>query len=244
MSGVKRIRLILYLLISLLAVGACIALAHAYYFTKIAEGKRVILYSDHECQSEDVKNILVRVDSLILTSSLFEEPQKRMKVYLTGSYEVYSFYALNARKGFGAYNSSGIFIAPSSTHADSVWIASGLYKRRRLSGVIAHELVHSYLRERLGFISYKFLLPEWKNEGLADYVADESSFPMDKGLAALQNGKEYDSPSFRYFQYRLITAFVLREKRMSLSEFLSDSHPFEYWLEKYMSKQKELPEKP
>lgn len=231
----KKLRWVIYSSIGFLSVGACMMLVHVYYFTKVTEGKRVILYSDHVCPSEDVQKMLLRVDSLIYASALFSEPQKRVKVYLTDSYDVYSFYALNARKGFGAYNSSGIFIAPSSLPADSVWIKDGPYKRRRLSGVVAHELTHSYLRERLGLISYKFLLPEWKNEGLADYVADESSFPMDKGLAALQDGKEEDSPSFHYFKYRMITAYVLREKRMTLSEFLSDSHSFEYWLEKYQS---------
>ena len=77
-----------------------------------------------------------------------------------------------------------------------------------LSGVIAHETTHILVARRLGEWR-ALLLPAWKSEGYADYVARESSLG-DADYARLSaNGARRDA-MFYYEARRRVAAALAR----------------------------------
>ncbi len=96
-----------------------------------------------------------------------------------------------------------------------------------LSGVIAHETVHSLLRNELGLLKYK-LLPSWKNEGYCDFIANESSFDEKKGLTDICNDEvNSESASFKYFKFRKITQYLFEDRKVSLNKYLDEDFDLE-----------------
>jgi hypothetical protein len=78
------------------------------------------------------------------------------------------------------------------------------------------------LENHLGLVKYK-LLPLWKNEGYCGFIANESSFNKQKGLQDFCNNKDNSEiPSFKYFNYRIITEYLFEERKITLEKFLND----------------------
>lgn len=74
----------------------------------------------------------------------------------------------------------------------------------------------------LGTIKYK-LLPNWKNEGYCEFIANESSYDEQEGIIKICNEKEdKGNPSFNYFKYRLFTTHLFQERNISIEKFLND----------------------
>ena len=83
-------------------------------------------------------------------------------------------------------------------------------------------IINSLLENKLGLLKYK-LLPSWKNEGYCDFIANESSFNKQKGVKEICNDtKNTDSPSFKYFKYRMITEYLFEERKVTLEKFLDE----------------------
>ncbi len=61
------------------------------------------------------------------------------------------------------------------------------HNTRTPSSVVAHEITHNLIRNRLGVLR-GVMLPAWVAEGYCDYVAQESSFPESEGLRLLASG--------------------------------------------------------
>ena len=91
------------------------------------------------------------------------------------------------------------------------------HNRRSFSSTVAHEITHGLIRHRLGIIPAMFLR-SWVDEGYADYVARESSFPEDEGLKMLGEDHEDPSPSFRYFVYRQMVRHLIEDRHYSFDE--------------------------
>jgi len=82
---------------------------------------------------------------------------------------------------------------------------------------MAHEITHGLIRHRLGVIR-GILLPDWLDEGYADYVARESSFPEPEGLRRMAAGERHPSPAYRYFEYRQMVRYLLEVKHLSFAQ--------------------------
>ena len=118
--------------------------------------------------------------------------------------------------------SQNIFISKSSISQNYTLRNGKENNKRTLSGVIAHETVHSLLENKLGLLKYK-LLPSWKNEGYCDFIANESSFNKQKGVKEICNDTENkDITSFKYFKYRMITEYLFEERKVTLEKFFDE----------------------
>lgn len=91
---------------------------------------------------------------------------------------------------------------------------------RTLSGVISHETTHTLVRNYLGLLPYLFV-SKWKNEGYCDYIADESSYPFDKGMEEFCRHQNDKSPSFEYFKFRLYIKYLIENHKLSIKKILS-----------------------
>ena len=71
-----------------------------------------------------------------------------------------------------------VFIASADFTSNVAHRNASDFNKRALSSVIAHEITHGLIRNRLGLLR-GLRLAEWENEGYCDFVAQESSFPED-----------------------------------------------------------------
>jgi hypothetical protein len=58
-------------------------------------------------------------------------------------------------------------------------------------------------------------------EGYCDYIANESSFPEEKGLQILRDGKEDRSASFRYFVFRQMVRHLVDDRHYSFDQLVA-----------------------
>jgi hypothetical protein len=124
-----------------------------------------------------------------------------------------------------------INLAPAN-YKDNIQERDGTNLRnRKLSDIITHELVHSYLKEKLGIWKYLQLsvAEKWKNEGFCEYIANSSSFDTEEGLRIfiendeqrlIEAENDLQKTTYFYFKSRLKTDYLLNFKKITVEEFL------------------------
>jgi len=185
-------------------------------------------YHSNDINTEELKLVLDKSESLLYNSELFKKGISQ-DIFICNGYIEFTFFALMSRKAFAVNYPifQNIFISKSSVLQNYILRNGKENNKRTLSGVIAHETVHSLLENKLGLLKYK-LLPSWKNEGYCDFIANESSFNEQKGLTNICNDEvNSESASFKYFKYRKITQYLFEERKITLEKFLNDDFEME-----------------
>ena len=181
-----------------------------------------VYYHSGETNKQKLKLVLDKSAELVKTSELFEKGFKQ-KLFLCSGYTEFTFFVPLARKAFGVNRklNQNVFLSKSDV-SENITIRNGKENNKRtMSSVIAHETTHSLLQNKLGFIKNE-LLPTWKKEGYCEFIARESSYDKQKGLQDICNGNEnLDSPSFKYFKYRLYVKYLFEDINLSFNEFLN-----------------------
>ena len=187
-----------------------------------------VYYHSNDINTEELKLVLDKSENLLKKSELFQKGTSQ-DIFICNGYSEFTFFALLSRKAFAVNYpiSQNIFITKSSISQNYILRNGKENNKRTLSGVIAHETVHSLLENKLGLLKYK-LLPSWKNEGYCDFIANESSFNKQKGVKEICNDtKNTDIPSFKYFKYRMITEYLFEERKVTLEKFLDKDFDLE-----------------
>ena len=185
-------------------------------------------YHSNDINTEELKLVLDKSENLLKKSELFKKGTSQ-DIFICNGYNEFTFFALLSRKAFAVNYpiSQNIFISKSSISQNYILRNGKENKKRTLSGVIAHETVHSLLENKLGLLKYK-LLPSWKNEGYCDFIANESSFNKQKGVKEICNDSENkDITSFKYFKYRMITEYLFEERKVTLEKFFDEDFDLE-----------------
>ncbi|MEZ6129364.1 MAG: hypothetical protein R3C59_11830 [Planctomycetaceae bacterium] len=100
------------------------------------------------------------------------------------------------------------------------------YNQRPLHQVIAHECTHQMLARNYGLIRY-LCLPTWKNEGYCEFVAGDSTIPLNDAPTLLRKANPDPPPAIRYAEYHLAVRECLVGRRMSVDDFFEDDVKFE-----------------
>ena len=184
-------------------------------------------YHSNDINREELRLIIDKSENLLKGTELFKTIKQ--DIFICNSFNEFTFFALLSRKAFAVNYPvfQNIFLSKSFASEDYILRNGKENNKRTLSGVIAHETVHSLLENKLGILKYK-LLPSWKNEGYCDFIANESSFNEKKGLQDICNDKDNsESTSFKYFKYRKITQYLFEERKITLEKFLNDDFGLE-----------------
>lgn len=187
-----------------------------------------VYYHSNEINLEKLKSVLDESQNLLNNTELYNT-EINQDIFICNSFNEFTFFALFGRKAFAVNYpiTQNIFLSKSSITENSILRNGKENNKRTLSGVIAHETAHSLLENNLGTVKY-ILLPSWKNEGYCDFIANESSFNKQKGLQDICNSKDNsDTPSFKYFKYRIITEYLFKERKITLEKFLNDDFELE-----------------
>lgn len=185
-------------------------------------------HSSNVINLEELKSVLDKSENLLKKTELFNS-EINQDIFICSSFNEYTFFALFSKKAFAVNYplTQNIFLSKSSVSKNSILRNDKENNERTLSGVIAHETVHSLLENKLGTLQYK-LLPNWKNEGYCDFVANESSFDEQRGLQDFCNDKDNsNNPSFKYFEYKIITKYLFEDRKISIDKFLNDDFELE-----------------
>lgn len=114
---------------------------------------------------------------------------------------------------------NNIFVAEADLARNLSWNTAPANNMRTFSSVVAHEITHDLIRQRVGLIRDLFL-PNWIREGYCDYIAQGSSFPEAEGLRLLLHGQSDPSPSFRYFLGRQMVAYLIDQRHLTFAQLL------------------------
>lgn len=224
MKKTKKYKYINWLLGGISLTYAAIIIFPSFLFANNLEYKNfTVYYHSSEINVEKLKSVLDKSQDLLNNTELYKAGINQ-DIFICSSYNEFTFFALMSRKAFGVNSpiSQNIFLSKSFISENYILRNGEENNKYSLSGVIAHETVHSLLRNELGILKYK-LLPSWKNEGYCDFIANESSFNEQKGLTIICNDEvNSESASFKYFESRKITQYLFEDRKITLEKFLND----------------------
>jgi hypothetical protein len=163
---------------------------------------------------------IARADTLLAASPLHEPGLERTIVLTDGGWRwklmsVGYWNVIALRRPF----SSTLIFNRSDVAADRISNGAAIGGVRTLSGTIAHETAHVLTAKMLG--EWRFArLPQWKREGYADYVAQETSVGRDD--EARIRARNPKASVLAYYEGRRRVAARLAQNGGSLEELFSD----------------------
>ena len=133
----------------------------------------------------EMGTVLDKAEEKLKGSGIYDAGVRR-DIYLTGSHAMYAFLSHKAYRSFA--NSvpfiDNIIINKTDPRSDRVIMnraSTSGSNTRSLSGVIAHETAHLFIRKRYGTIAAA-LMPTWKNEGYCEYIAGDTTITLEEGI--------------------------------------------------------------
>ncbi|UBZ08748.1 hypothetical protein LDL76_08560 [Salegentibacter mishustinae] len=215
-------------LTALIAIYILLILFPQLLFANKIEYKSFEVYHHNTINEQKLKSVL-DVSEKLLEGSELKSNSETQKLFLTESYNEFTFFALLSKNAFAVNYPvvQNIFFTKSDLSKNLITRNNKSNNRRTLSGVIAHETIHSLLENKIGIIDFK-LLPTWKIEGYADYIAKESSYKATNDIDTIcKTAQNKASRSYKYFEYRIITEYLLEQRNIELNKFLKNEFELE-----------------
>jgi hypothetical protein len=187
------------------------------------------IYTDEENLPKSQLISLLKKSENLIKSSAFYNKEFNPTVVFVGSELKFRLLALSFGSSTGKYIPilNIIFLTKFDIKTDALHLSRKENNKRSLSGAIAHESTHALLENRLGVYQYFFNLKKWKDEGYADYIAQEGSFSHNKGMELICANSSDDSRSFEYFKYKKVVEFLLTKKKVVEEILFSTKYRFD-----------------
>ena len=172
---------------------------------------------------QNINVVLDKAEARLKSSSINDDNVKP-RVFLTNSYRLYRGFSLNLGwnsfgKGYALLPTSNVFINKSDLASDTVFRDTASNNTRSLSGVIAHEVTHLLIRNRYGYWR-NVMMPAWKKEGYAEYVAGGSTLSYEEGVK-LWKGNPKDGTGYQYFKYYMLVKYLLEQEKISVDDLFN-----------------------
>lgn len=164
-----------------------------------------------------IYKVLDDAETRLSKSTIYDREVSR-QVFLTNSQGMYTFLSNKAFRSFA--NSvpliNNIIINKSDVAHDLVFLNRPQHNNRSLSGVIAHEVAHLFIRKKVGVLRAS-LMPTWKNEGYCEYIAGDTTISFEEGVNLWKTNPNEDS-KYRYFKYHLMVKYLLETEKLSIED--------------------------
>lgn len=222
MSRLRRLHKIASIVVGAAAVGYLVLLAFPQaLFGYSAEHGKFRVYA-REPLGNEIVPVLDTAEARLQRSAIYD-PEVRREIYLTGSHIMYAFLSHKAYNSFA--NSvpylNNIFINKTDIAADRVIMNRAFSNTRSLSGVIAHETAHLFIRKRYGTIAAT-LMPTWKNEGYCEYIAGDTTITLEEGVRRWRENPK-DDTNYRFIKYQLMVRHLLEREGVSTDDLFTKS---------------------
>jgi hypothetical protein len=178
--------------------------------------RNLIVYS-REPLDKSIYDVLDRVESRLAASEINEDVKPR--IFLANGFDVYALLSLyvgsnSFGKSYAALPTNNILINKADTARDLVFRSAPAHNERSLSGVIAHEITHLWMRKRFGYWR-NMVMPAWKKEGYAEYVAGGATLDYETGRR-MWKANPRDGTGYQYFKYYMLVRYVLEHDKLGV----------------------------
>jgi len=191
-----------------------------YLFAHEVTHKNFKVYS-RQPLDENIDKVLDSAQARLAKSTLYDESKTR-EIFLTDSHGFYTFLSNKAYHSFA--NSvpllDNILVNKSDIKNDSVFVNQEGINQRSLSGVIAHEVTHLFIREKFGLRQALVSTPVWKNEGYCDYIAGDGVLTFDEGVRRWKENPN-DDARYRFFKYHQMVRYLLEDEKISIEDLFN-----------------------
>jgi hypothetical protein len=175
-----------------------------------------------------IRPLLDRANALLSRSEI-ENRAIRQRIFLCNSPAMFARFSPNMRLATARdYVFGNAFIAQCDIRANLAWNSAAAWsdaqcaygRTRTLSGTIAHETTHTLAARHRGWLrSLVAMPPRWKEEGYADYVAQESPIDMDVATEHLVSGNI--NMCMQYFDDRMMVTYMLVGKHLTYDQLIA-----------------------
>jgi hypothetical protein len=170
--------------------------------------------------------ILAKADRLLASSELYSTNQIR-RIFLCDSYPLYRALSLGQKYSFGCSfpNTTKHVFIPKADLLNDLALAQKAHpadtRKRDLSAIIAHELLHITVGEFLGRMAYWRLrrTAPWVDEGYCDFISRSSSVSLDEGVRSILE-RPFRASAVPYVQARIMVGWVINEKGLNATNLL------------------------
>jgi len=171
----------------------------------------------------EIYSVLDRADARLSTSAI-QSSDVAPSIFLLNSTQLYAVSTMyvggnSFAKSFGALPVQNVFVNAHDLATDLVFRDAPAGNQRSLSGVIAHETTHLLVRRRYGYLK-NLMLPTWKKEGYAEYVAGASTLSYQEGVR-LWRASPQDASGYQYFRYHMMVKYLLEHEKLTVDEMFN-----------------------
>ena len=218
----RAYRILRYLLTSAVIAYVLLLSFPQVLFAHEISYSNLTVYS-REPLDQNIYAVLDKVESRLATSEI-NNKEVRPKIFLTNGFGFYAWLSLHLGsdsfgKGFAVLPTANIFINKSDAAKDLVFRSAPENKERSLSGVIAHETTHLLIRKKFGYWR-NLIMPTWKKEGYAEYVAGGSTLAYETGVKMWKENPK-DGTGYQYFKYYMLVKYLLEHDKLSVEDLFN-----------------------
>jgi len=212
----KAYKVLRYSVISIFAAYLLTICFPQYLFAHEVGYQHFKVYS-RDAFDPHVYKVLDDAEGRLSRSTIYDREVSR-RVFLTNSHGMYAFLSNKAFRSFA--NSvpfiNNIVINKADVGRDLVFLNRPQHNQRSLSGVIAHEVTHLFIRKKLGTWRASWL-PTWKNEGYCEYIARDTTITFEEGVRLWKENPN-DDTQYRYFKYQMMVKYLLETEKLSIED--------------------------
>ena len=215
--------LIVYLILSQFCCGL-------FFKNKFSKGNISFYYNSIESynlNASDEKALEDYFSNLTdkITANPFYNQEKKLNFFICDSYGLYTFFSNIHNKSMGITNTYGnhgfIILNKTDLGKKEIITQSMTDNTRSLESVILHESTHAFMTKIHSLLN-RLSLPSWKEEGICETIAAESSYSIEAGLKDFYAGNSNSSKSYKYFLHRLTVLYMKNHEKLSYEDIIKD----------------------
>jgi hypothetical protein len=207
-----------------------LAFPHPWFNQSVRDGNLTI-YSD-ESANPELESIFRGVRERIQAVEIYDETVN-LRVFVCNNQGLYNVFARLALvptfvPGFNLSIFNNSFVSVETLKNRRYTNRAGI-RHSALAGdleqSIAHELVHDYTQERIGFFTYR-KMPTWKTEGYAEYSASrlqleqDTDEPLAVRITRMQTALT-DTRAHDYYRWGLVVEFLSVELNYAFDDIFA-----------------------
>ncbi|KLE33578.1 hypothetical protein AAW01_00795 [Aurantiacibacter gangjinensis] len=166
-----------------------------------AESEIGTVWSERPIDDAALAQVSARTRNLLAESPIAESNETR-PIFLTDGGWRWTWLANSSRGGFGLTRMASNAVVIGDTDLVNDTVTSHAGNTRSLSSVLAHEFTHGILRRRYGRIAMA-TEEDWKVEGYAEHVAQETSLSAEDVERLEARGEDHPALVYYYGRERV-----------------------------------------
>jgi len=185
--------------------------------------KNFNIYSS-DSLGDELKLIIDEAETLLSESEIYSSDRVQ-NIYLCNDYRLYSLFAPFSRKAFACYNplTNNIFVAEYDINRNESYKNNDKdFYIRSLSEVLAHEITHSVIKGKLGYLRF-ISLDTWINEGYSEFIAKGRISEYELINEFTEQKRAIDKPGKMYIRYYLAVNYLVASKGRNFNEIVNET---------------------